>query len=204
MDLLSAPEAARASTLKLVAPLSQAQFDFSPQAGKWSVGEVLDHLLLAETLYRDEIARLVRLKRAGRRPYLSRSFAEVNVAPLYLPDLVLPWLTLPFMIANVFIPVFVRDLATEYAVIPTRNPDRTTPRRGRSAVDLRAELRTSQAYLRDLMSENADLDFHEMIMEHPLTGANNVPAMLAFLARHERRHQGQITRLKTHRRFPPS
>jgi uncharacterized damage-inducible protein DinB len=203
MDPLNAPEAARASTLKLVASLSQAQIDFSPQAGKWSVGEILDHLLLAEALYRGEIARLIALKRAGKRPYLSRSFADVNVSPLYVPDIVLPWLTLPFTIANLFVPAFVRDFATEYAVIPTRNPDRTTPRAHRPAAVLRAELRTSQAYLRELLSENADLDFSEMVMEHPLTGANNVPAMLAFLARHERRHQGQIARVKAHQRFPP-
>jgi uncharacterized damage-inducible protein DinB len=203
MDPLNAPEAARASTLKLVASLSQAQFDFSPQAGKWSVGEILDHLLLAEALYRNEIARLIALKRAGKRPYLSRSFADVNVSPLYLPDFVLSWLTLPLTVANLFVPAFVRDLATEYAVIPTRNPDWTTPRARRPAADLRNELRTSQAYLRELLSENADLDFSEMVMDHPLTGANNVPAMLAFLARHERRHQGQIARLKAYQRFPP-
>jgi uncharacterized damage-inducible protein DinB len=203
VDPLSAPETARAATLKLVASLNQAQFDFSPQAGKWSVGEVLDHLLLAEALYRGEIARLIALARAGKRPYLSRSFSDINVAPLYLPDIVLSWLTLPFTVANLFMPAFVRDLATEYAVIPTRNPDRTTPRKRRAAADLRAELRTSQAYLRDLLSENADLNFSEMVLEHPLTGANNVPAMLAFLARHESRHQGQIARLKAHQRFPP-
>jgi len=203
MDPLNVPATARAATVRLVAPLNQAQFDFSPQAGKWSIGEILDHLLLAEALYRDEIGRLIALKREGQRPYLRRTFTDVNVSPFYLPDVVLPFLTLPFPIANVFMPSFVRDLATEYAVIPTRNPDRTTPRARRPAAELRAELLTSQAYIREMLMVNADLDFSEMVSEHPLTGANNVPAMLAFLARHERRHQGQIARLKTDQRFPP-
>jgi uncharacterized damage-inducible protein DinB len=203
MDSLNAPEAARAATLRLVASLNQAQLDFSPRQGQWSAGEVLDHLLLAEAMYRDDIARLIAMKRAGQRPYLRRTFADVNVSPFYLPDVVLPLLTLPLTIANVFMPAFVRDLAIEYAVIPTRNPDRTTPRARRAAAALRAELLTSQAYLRELLSANADLDFTEMVSEHPLTGPNDVPAMLAFLARHERRHQGQIARLKAHPRFPP-
>lgn len=203
MDPLNVPATARAATIRLVASLNQAQLDFSPQTGKWSIGEVLDHLLLVEELYRREIARLIALKRAGQRPYIRRTFADVNVSPLYLPDVLLPFLTLPLTIANVFIPSFVRDLATEYAVIPTRNPDGTTPRARRPAAELRAGLITSQAYIRELLAENDDLDFSEMVSEHPLTGASNVPAMLSFLARHERRHQGQIARLKAEARFPP-
>lgn len=203
MDPLNAPATARAATVRLVAPLNQTQLDFSPQPGKWSIGEVLDHLLLVEVLYRKEIERLIALKRAGQRPYIRRTFADVNVSPLYLPDMLLPFLALPLTIANMFIPSFVRDLATEYAVIPTRNPDGTTPRAHRPAAELRADLLTSQAYIREVLVVNADLDFSEMVSEHPLTGASNVPAMLAFLARHERRHQGQIARLKADQRFPP-
>ena len=43
---------ARAQTLSLVATLTQRQVDFSPRAGSWSIGEVLDHLLRAEDNYR--------------------------------------------------------------------------------------------------------------------------------------------------------
>ncbi|HEX3555624.1 MAG TPA: DinB family protein [Thermoanaerobaculia bacterium] len=38
---------ARAQTLALVQPLSQEELDRAPAPGKWSVGEVLDHLFLA-------------------------------------------------------------------------------------------------------------------------------------------------------------
>ena len=51
MDPLNLPATARAATVRLVAPLNQAQLDFSPQAGTWSIGEILDHLLLVEALY---------------------------------------------------------------------------------------------------------------------------------------------------------
>jgi len=193
----------RAATLRLVAPLSQPQFDFSPKRGTWSIGEIVDHILLAEAMYREEIARLIELKRSGQRPYLKHTFNEINVAPLYLPTEVLDVMSMPLSIMNAFVPAFVRDLATEYAVLPTRNPDRTTPRPGRRAAELRAELLSAQSETRALLSANADLDMREMVSEHPLMGASRVPEILAFLARHERRHQRQIAGVRADRRFPP-
>ena len=203
-DELNELASARADTLRLVAPLAQPQLDFSPRPGQWSIGEVVDHLLLAEELYRGEIARLIELKRSGRRPYLKRSFDDINVSPLHLPDVVLPWLAMPFTVMNYFVPAIVRELATEYLPLPMRNPDRATPRSRRRGDELRAGLVASLAETRLLLTTNAELDFREMISEHPLTGASNVPQILAFLARHERRHQGQIGRVKADPRFPVS
>jgi hypothetical protein len=45
LDLLGTT---RQRTLELSEGLTQAQIEFPPAAGQWSVGEVLDHLLLAE------------------------------------------------------------------------------------------------------------------------------------------------------------
>ena len=204
MDSLNELASARAQTLRLVAPLSQPQLDFAPRPGKWSIGEILDHLLLAEGLYRGEIARLIELKRAGRRPYIKRSFDDINVSPLHLPDVVLPWLTLPLAVMNIFVPAIVRELATEYIPLPMRNPDRATPRPRRRGEDLRAGLVSSLAETRALLATHADLDFREMVSEHPLMGASNVPQILTFLARHERRHQSQIGRVRADPRFPVS
>ena len=203
-DELNALASARADTLRLVASLTQQQLDFSPRPGRWSIGEVVDHLLLSEGMYRDEAARLVQLKRAGQRPYLRRSFDEINVSPMHLPDVVLPWLAMPLTVMNYFVPAVVRELATEYMPVPMRNPDRATPRPRRRGDELRAGLLSSLAETRALLTANADLDFREMVSEHPLMGASNVPQILAFLARHERRHQGQIGRVKADPRFPVS
>jgi uncharacterized damage-inducible protein DinB len=193
---------ARAKTSAAVAPFSQTQLDFSPRPGRWSIGEVADHLLLAEDLYRGEITRLVELARTGRRAYLKHSFDEINVAPLYLPTAVLSVLEVPLGIMSRFIPGPLVSFMTEFPLIPTRNPDRTTPRAGRSAGDLREDLARSIRQTRAIIIGNADLDFRRMVSEHPLTGANNVPAILAFLTRHERRHQGQMARVSSDPRFP--
>ncbi len=203
-DLLSDLDAARGQTLKLVAPLSQSQLDFSPRAGRWSIGEVLDHLLRSQKLYQDEIAELVALRRAGRRPYLRRTFRDVNVSPLFLPDAMLPWLDLPLTLTNRVLPDAVRDLLTALPILPSRNADRGAPRPRRAGVDLRRDLLASLASLRDLLAANADLDFRAMVSEHPLTGVSHVPRILAFLAQHERRHHRQIDGIRRDRKFPSS
>jgi uncharacterized damage-inducible protein DinB len=193
---------ARGRTVAIAAPLSQAQLDFSPGRSRWSVGQILDHLLLAEKLYRGEIAQLVELARAGERPYLRRSFSDVNIAPLFVPDLFLPLLDLPFSIMNRFVPQSVRDFAIEYPLLPMRNPTIATPRPGRPGAELRDGLVSSLERTRTLLVSNAELPFDQMVSEHPLMGRASVPQILAFLARHERRHQAQIERVEGEADFP--
>ena len=201
-DELNQLASARADTLRLVAAMAQPHQDFSPGPGHWSIGEVVDHLLLVEASYRGEIVSLIELKRAGRRPYLKRSFDDVNVSPLHLPDVVLPWLAMPLTVMNCFVHAIVREMVVEYAVLPARNADSATPRPRRPGNELRSGLLSSLAETRALITTNEDLDVREMISEHPLTGAIDVPHILRFIARHERRHQAQIGRIKADPKFP--
>src|SRR5215469_7667132 len=99
-ETLASLSAARAQTLAAVAPLTQAQLEFRPREGSWSIGEVADHLTLAEGLYRGEIERLIEMVKNGERPYLKHSFSDINVSPLYLPAPVLSMLELPFGIVS--------------------------------------------------------------------------------------------------------
>jgi uncharacterized damage-inducible protein DinB len=192
----------RALTLAAVEPLSSAQLKFSPRPGRWSVGEIADHLVLSEAMYRGIFGQLVELARAGRPTYRRHSFADVNVAPLHLPDAVLSWMEVPLGIMNRLIPDSVIGLMTEFPILPTRNPDIATPRPGRSAAELKADLAASMAKTRAIIESNADLDFDELVSEHPLMGRTNVTQILTFLARHERRHQGQMERVRADPRFP--
>jgi hypothetical protein len=201
-DRLTEFASVRALTLAALAPLSQAQLDFSARPGRWSVGEVADHLLLAESQYRDEIGRLIDLLRAGRRPYIKRSFAEANVSPFFLPDSVLALLETPFSIIGRFVPDAVRAVVTELPLLPTRNPDFATPRPGRPAAAITADLAWSINKTRDLIVANPDIDFTQLVSEHPLMGRTNVPQILTFLARHERRHQAQMERVRSEPGFP--
>lgn len=201
-DRLNEFASARALTLAAVVPLSQAQLDFSPRQGRWSIGEIADHLLLAEDLYRGEVAQLVALARAGQPTYRKHSFSEVNVAPLHLPDFVLSCLEAPLGFMSRLIPDAVRNVVTEFPILPTRNPDFATPRPKRPEAQLKADLAASVGSTRALIHANGDLDFDALVSEHPLTGRTNVSQILTFLAGHERRHQSQMESVRMDPRFP--
>ena len=103
---------------------------------------------------------------------------------------------------NRFVPDAVIGLMTEFPILPTRNPDAATPRARRPAAELTADLEAAIDETRRLIDLNVDLDFERMSSEHPLMGSNTVPQILAFLARHERRHQGQMDGVRSDSRFP--
>jgi hypothetical protein len=75
--------------------------------------------------------------------------------------------------------------------VPAQNPEITTPRCARPADELREDLLSALKQTQALLESNADLDYGEMMIEHPLLGNNNVPGLLRFLAFHEPRHQSQ-------------
>lgn len=189
--------ATRSRTIALAEQLSQEQLDFTLAPGKWSAGEVLDHLLLAERVNRDQIAELIELKKAQKKPFVRRTFADVNVSVAYIPKSVLPMLGVPFTLLNTFVPAVVREFITRNRIIPAQAPDLAIPRKGRSAAELREELRSSFTETESLFNANADLDYGEMTVQHPLMGTNNVPGLLRFMAAHEERHQSQIVDIQT-------
>src|SRR5712692_3570772 len=117
----------RAETLRLASAVDQTQSDFVPQAGRWSVGEVLDHLLLAEAFYRRVFARLIELQKSGARTVMSSGFDEVNTSVAYIPKSVLPLLEIPFTVLNMFVPSPVREAMTQFRILPAQNPDMAQP-----------------------------------------------------------------------------
>jgi hypothetical protein len=194
--------AARQRTLELNAGLTQVQIAFSPAAGQWSVGEVLDHLLLAEALNRRDIAELIDLAQSGRRPYLKRTFADMNVSMAYIPQSMLPYLEVPFRLLSMVVPRSAREFLTRYRLVPAQSPDVGTPRKGRAIDELRQELRSSLQETEALFEANPTLDYQAMIQQHPLMGVNNVLQLLRIVALHEQRHQSQISDTLRHPGFP--
>jgi uncharacterized damage-inducible protein DinB len=194
--------ATRERTLALADGLTQTQLDYSPARGRWSAGEVLDHMLLAEGANRDQIVRLIELKRAGRRPELNLTFSDVNVSVAYLPRSVLPLLETPLTLMNMLVPDGLRNYLTRNRLVPFRNPDVATPRRGRAAGRLRDDLADSLRETEALFQNNPDLDYGEMVVQHPLLGRYDMPGLLRFMSAHEQRHQSQIADIIADPRFP--
>src|SRR5260370_31860893 len=111
----------RAETLRVSAGINEAQSEFAPASGKWSVGEVLDHLLLAEDFYRGIFARLVEIEKSGARPVISSSFAEVNTSIAYIPKSLLPLLEVPFTVFNMFGPPGAKGAWTPTVLLPRQS-----------------------------------------------------------------------------------
>lgn len=192
----------RARTLAMVQGLSQAQMDYSPAPGTWSIGEVLDHLILSVDVIRGDIADLIELTKAGRQPLLYRSVADFNITTFFIPKFVLPFLEVPFNFLGMFVPDSVREFFVRYRLIPARAADTATPRQGRSAAELRDGLRASLEEIEALLAANPNLDYDKMIHQHPLLGTQNVPHLLYIMGLHEERHQTQISDPLTDSRFP--
>lgn len=192
-DGLAEFRAARGQTLALMNGLTQEQLDLRPGRDKWSAGEVLDHVLLAESINREQISTLIEMGRAGRRtPELNLTFADLNVSVAFIPRACIAALGLPLTIMNAFVPNGVRNFLTRNRLVPFQNPDRANPRRGRPGAELRDDLLSSLRETEDLFERNRDLDFSRMTIRHPLLGSYDVPGLLRFMAAHEQRHQSQI------------
>jgi hypothetical protein len=184
--------ATRGRTLAMAGGLTQAQLDYSPARGSWSAGEVLDHMLLAEGTNRDQIARLIEMAKAGRGTELRLSFADVNVSVAYLPRSVLPMLEAPLTLLNTVVPDCVRNYLTRNRLVPFRNPDQATPRRGRTSWQLQNDLLDSLRDTESLFQTSPGLDYGAMFVQHPLLGRYDVPGLLRFMSAHEQRHQSQV------------
>ena len=194
--------ATRARTQGLVRCLEQEQFDYAAGAGRWSVGEVVDHMLRAEAFNRGDIARLIALAEAGERAYLRQTLEVVNISIFAIPKPVFALFETPLNFFGRFLPAGAREYATLSRLVKLKNPDNVTPRRCRRGDDLRRDLRTSFDETSELLRSHPDLPYDEMIFDQPLLGTMNVPELVRWMALHEQRHQQQLCEVLTDSGFP--
>lgn len=182
----------RTATLDLVSDLSQEQLDHRPAQGRWSAGEVLDHLVLTDRVYVRDLTELTEQAAAGRGTRLRRTFADLNPSILFLPRSALPALSLPLTVMSRLLPTRLRDGLASARWLPAHHPDRTTPRPGRPGEELLRDLRSGPQELAAILQRHPDLDPDTLTHSHPLLGVHTVPELLHFLDDHETRHQGQL------------
>jgi uncharacterized damage-inducible protein DinB len=182
----------RARTLAMVRDLTQEQLDFEPRPGKWSIGEQLDHLRLADLLYRRDIAILIDLAKQGKPAEVRRTVEEINFRPNLIPASWLSWMAAPFTIANLFVPRLLQETMIRYQLFPAQRPDIAQPAKGKTGAELTAALRQSLDESVKLIESNRGLDFHKMVFDHPMLGKSDLPQLVRLNALHEQRHQSQI------------
>jgi len=194
--------AVRWRTVAMIQDLAQEQLDHVPEPGEWSIGEVVDHLILSDQFLRGEIAILIERVKAGQTPYLYRSFAEFNVRPAFIPECALRWLEVPLNLFNMFTPAGVRDYVVRNVPVRALAPDIILPRRGKKQAELVAELHAMLHDTEALFVANPALDYEHMRHQHPLFGIQTVPQLLHTLGLHEQAHQDQIVRVLASPQFP--
>jgi uncharacterized damage-inducible protein DinB len=193
---IEALQRVRTETLRLVEGLSQEEFDWSPARDKWSIGEVLDHLLRAEQFFQRDLERFAEGAEARRPVHIRHSFRDLDIGPSFIPRSLLPALDLPLTLATIFLPAAVLNALTASRLFPIRNPSVAEPRRGRAAEVLRRELQDTVRRTIEVLERLSLRDAVEMTVSHPLLGTRNIPELIRFIVLHERRHQGQIADLK--------
>lgn len=193
----------RSATLRRVHSLSQAQLDFQPQPGAWSIGELLDHLIKGDALYGSIIAELIMLVNAGQTPYIYWSFAKLDASPSFIPISWLPWVEPPFLLWTTWTPQCLQESIARADLIPNRHPSITTPQRGRSKTELYPAIQVSLEQQIDILfNTNSDLDYNNMVFQHPFLGRRNIPSLLNLMTLHDEVHQGQILNIVNHPQFP--
>lgn len=193
--------ATRQRTLEAVESLSQKQSDFRPAPGKWSVGEVLDHLLRTDALIVRELEVVFRRRRLGL-PFVYRGLADVDTTLPAALRPVLPFFEVPFGFANALVPPPVRRFLTGNRRLPVQAPAVLRPRTGRPIDDLRRELASTFVTLRRQQDEHPGVDLDRVFYYNPIVGLGSVPGIYRFVANHERRHQLQIREVLDGTAFP--
>ncbi len=185
--------AVRRRTLSLLDGLSEEQMARRPRPDSWSAGELADHLLRTELLWRGEIEELVALVRAGRRPYLNRLLTDLPLPGAELvPPRLLALASAPLTIANALVPRAFIETFLRFRLVPAQAPPILAPEAGRPAETLRRELDIYRQQTETLFRDNTDLDFRRLVYQHPLVGLSDAVGLLRVITVHERRHQTQL------------
>jgi len=193
----------RSATLDLARELTQEQLEFSSSTRKWSVGQVLDHLVRVDEVFREEYDELLRRWRKRRGGVgLFRTLSDTGFSLPLVPDVLLPLFDVPIAMAGVLIPRQVRQAVFSNRAVPAQAPGRIKPRKGRQGDDLRRELSEFQEYLEGFFADNPDVEWQRLRYYNPLCGFTNLPGVMSFIASHEERHQGQIREILEAEGFP--
>jgi hypothetical protein len=158
-----------------VASLGQAQVDWRPAPDRWSVGEVLHHLILSNRSFALVVRKLVD---RGRREGLAAR-----------PDGRRSWPRL-------------RAIADVQATGPVRNPERVTPAHGLPVEQLRRELVETHRAVALQIPDLAGLDLAALRFPHPLGFELNLFQWSDIAGAHERRHLRQIETVLAAEGFP--
>ena len=165
--------AAREALLSEVQGLSGAQLDFRPAPARWSIGEILDHLCLAEQSITRVISKI--LQQAAGRGLIGE------------PGSMEP-------------PPHAIDMAVYSQTAAA--PESVRPAADRPLERLLSGLRDSRERLLEVSGQADGRVVGNVTIRHFQLGELHCYQWLALEAAHESKHLGQIRQIKSHPDFP--
>lgn len=193
--------ATRSATLALVEKLDQEQSEYRPGADKWSVGEVLDHLLRVDAVIVREIGVALDQRQRGL-PFVYRGLADVDSNVPWVLRPVLPFFEVPFGLFNALVPPRLRRFLIRDRRLPGQAPRVLQPRFGRPIATLREELLETFTTLEEQQQDHPDFNLDHLFYYNSIMGLQSVPGMYRFAANHEERHQEQLREILGDEGFP--
>lgn len=196
--------AARRRTLEMTEKVDQVTSERRPakcskllgEAGTWSIGEILDHILRVFRSLVGEIEVLYDLDAKGESTVLRRTLKDYDVAPALVPKSLMSILEPGFQLANVvsdaILPPRVRDKILRNRSFPIQNPKKWLPAAGREIAELRGELQSSLSDLEALLQRDTQKPLEELVLSHTVFGRHSVPELLSVLEVHESWHQKDL------------
>lgn len=164
---------ARAALLQEVRGLSTAQLAFRVASGSWSIGEILDHLCLAERSMARTVSRL--LQQAAGLGQVGEPGA------------------MPVPSRGIDLEIYSRTAGAPESVLPS--PDRPLER-------LLIGLQESRERLEEVMVRADGRVVGNVTLPHFQLGQLNFYQWLEVEGAHEAKHLQQIRRIKSHPEFP--
>ncbi|MDD5563005.1 MAG: DinB family protein [Thermoanaerobaculaceae bacterium] len=174
-ELRARLEADLEALLAAVTPLDQVEADWRPAPERWSAGEVLHHVVLANRTFAIVARKLIQQgRRAGvtAGPQTRRSWPRI------------------------------RAIAEIGASGPVKNPDRVTPAHGFPIAALCRDLIESHAAVMATIPALAGLDLGALRFPHPLGFELNLYQWVDIAGAHERRHLFQLRTITASPGFP--
>lgn len=167
-ELIEDAAAHRDRLWKSIEGISEEEAQRPPAEGKWSIAEILDHLLKSET--------------ATMKLY-QRKLAEAQQRQI-LPD------NRPGSERGSL------DHMREQFRQPGRAPDIVVPEAGKPLSQLRQSLEQSRQRLLGLIDSLSEYDLSQLTHPHPLLGELNLYQWILVGGQHELRHAKQIERIR--------
>jgi len=175
-EIIDAISTHREALTDSVGGLSAAQLDYKPGEGQWAISDILHHLALTDEANLKLVSRMARQAEALQvAPDPTPDGSELNCLASYADT--------------------IRNTKAQA-------PEFVRPQSHEAAEKSLARLEESRRRFLELVEQLGRYDLTQLKYPHPLLGELNMYQWLMIAGGHERRHAGQIERIKSDPGFP--